>query len=73
MRIFEWIEDNLAAFVVATIAALLSSLCGYVLMTVIPAKLLHDEWSYGIPLLFGIPVAIVVGVVVFLLVFRKLR
>jgi hypothetical protein len=33
----------------------------------------RDEWSYGVPLAFGLPAALVAGVAAFIVVFRKLR
>jgi hypothetical protein len=73
MGISEWIGENLAALIVAGIASVLASGSGWLLTILVGAKFFRDEWTYGIPLLFGIPVALVAGVAAFLVVFRKLR
>jgi hypothetical protein len=73
MRIFESIQENLGALIVATIAAFFAALGGWFLTIFVGAKFFRDEWSYGIPLAFGIPAALVASVAAFLVVFRKLR
>jgi len=73
MGISEWIGENLGALIVAAVASVFASLGGLLLTILVGVKFFRDEWSYGIPLLFGIPVALVAGVAAFLVVFRKLR
>ena len=45
----------------------------YVSLIFIGAKLFNGEWSYGVPLSLGPPIAIITGAVVFAIVFRKMR
>jgi hypothetical protein len=73
MRIFDGIQENLGALIVATIAALFGAFAAWLLTILISAKFFRGEWSYGIPLAFGNPAALVAGVAAFLIVFRKLR
>jgi len=73
MGIFESIKENLGALVIATLAAVFAAIGAWLLTIFVGAKFFRDEWSYGIPLAFGIPAALVAGVAVFLMVYRKLR
>ena len=73
MEIHERIEENIVPLVVSALAAVFAALGAWVLTIFIGAKLIRGEWSYGFPLAFGVPVALVAGGVAFLLVFRKLR
>jgi hypothetical protein len=73
MGIFESIEENLGALIVATPAAIFAAIGAWLLTIFVGAKFFRDEWSYGIPMAFGIPAALFAGVAVFLIVFRKLR
>ena len=68
-----WIEDNLAALVISVITAAFVSIAGWLVTIFIGAKLFRDEWTYGVPLAFGIPAAMSMGLVAFVLVFKKLR
>lgn len=72
MRISEWFGENVAALAVAMAVAALASLGAWVATIFIGAKFFRDEWSYGIPMVFGIPAALLAGVVVFVAIFRKL-
>jgi hypothetical protein len=72
MRIFEWLEDNVAALAVATAIAGFASLGAWFATIFIGAKFFRDEWTYGIPMAFGIPAALVAGVVAFVVIFKKL-
>ena len=73
MKVVEWIEENLIAVILATIAAVFAAVGAFVSTIFVGAKFFRDEWSYGIPMAFGIPAALVAGVAGFLVVFRKLR
>ncbi len=73
MGIFERIEENLGALVVATLAAVFAAIGAWLLTIFVGARFFRGEWSYGIPLAFGIPAALIAGVAVFLIVFGKLR
>jgi hypothetical protein len=72
MKIFEWFEDNVAALAVATAIAGFASLGAWIATIFIGAKFFRDEWTYGIPMAFGIPAALLAGVVAFVVIFRKL-
>ncbi len=72
MRIFERIEENLGALVIASMAAGFATMAGF-LLTFAVGLIFRDELSYGMPLLFGIPAALVAGGTVFRIVFRKMR
>lgn len=73
MKLSNWIDENLGALIVAAIASVFASL-GALLFTIwFGARFARDEWSYGVPLAFGIPAALVAGVAAFLIVFQKLR
>ena len=73
MTILENIRENLGALIVATIAAVFGAFIAWLSTIFIGVKFFRDEWSYGIPLAFGIPAALVGGVAAFLISFRKLR
>jgi hypothetical protein len=73
MRILRRVEENLAALVVAILSALLAASLAWLFTVVVGARLFRDEWTYGFPLAFGIPFGIFAGLVVFILVFRKVR
>jgi hypothetical protein len=45
----------------------------FVLIIVIGSKIFSDEWSYGVPLVFDPPIALIVGALTFLGIFRKMR
>lgn len=72
MRVLERFDENLGALVVSVIVAGLASIGAWFLTIFVGAKSFRDEWSYGIPLAFGIPAALVAGVTAFLIVFKKL-
>jgi hypothetical protein len=73
MKIFEWIENEAAALVVSAIAAFVAAIGAWFLTILIGAKFFRDEWSYGVPLLFGLPAALFAGIAAFIVVFRKIR
>jgi hypothetical protein len=73
MEIFRRVEENLGATIVASLSALLAAPLAWLFTIFLGVKGFRDEWTYGFPLAFGIPAAIVVSVGVFVLVFRKLR
>ncbi len=72
MKIFEWFEDNVAALGVATVIGGFASLGAWFATIFVGAKFFRDEWTYGIPMAFGIPAALLAGVVAFVVIFRKL-
>jgi hypothetical protein len=73
VNFLELLEENIGALLVSLIAAGFAALGAWVLTIFIGVKFFRDEWSYGIPLLFGVPAGLVAGVATFLVVFRKLR
>jgi hypothetical protein len=73
MKVLGWIEENVAALVLATAAAVFGTIGGWVSTIFIGAKFFRDEWTYGIPMFFGIPAAVLAGVAAFIIIFRKLR
>ena len=73
MKIFLWIEDEAAAIAVSLVGGLLAALAGVFLTIFVGARFFRDEWSYGVPLLFGIPAGLVAGIAAFVLIFRKMR
>jgi hypothetical protein len=72
MKVLGWVEENIAALVLAAIAAVFAALGAWVSTIFVGAKFFRDEWSYGIPMAFGLPAAMVAAVAVFLVVFKKL-
>jgi hypothetical protein len=72
MRVLERLGENLGALVVSVIVAGFASIGAWLLTIFVGAKFFHDELSYGIPLAFGIPAALVAGVTSFVIVFKKL-
>jgi ABC-type tungstate transport system substrate-binding protein len=73
MKILDWIQDEGAALAISLVAAFFAAIGAFVLTIFIGARFFRDEWSYGVPLAFGVPAAVVGGVVVFIIVFRKVR
>jgi hypothetical protein len=73
MNIFDELGESVIALIASAAAAIVSAICAWVLVTFIGAKLFRDEMSYGVGLLFGPPAALIVGGVVFILLFRKIR
>jgi hypothetical protein len=73
VNLLERFEENIGAIAVSSIAAIIAAVTGWFLTILVSAKFITGEWSYGVPLLFGIPIGLVLGVSVFVLVFRKLR
>ena len=63
----------MTAVLVSAIAALLSSICAFVLMVVIGATFFSGEAGYGFNLMFGRIGALVAGVLTFVTVFRWIR
>ena len=55
MRVFEWIDDNLGALIVSAIASVFASFGAWLMTIFVAAKFVRGEWSYGVPLAFGIP------------------
>jgi hypothetical protein len=72
MRVLERFEENLGASVVSVIVAGFASIGAWFLTIFVGAKFFRDELSYGIPLAFGIPAALIAGVAAFVIVFKKL-
>jgi hypothetical protein len=73
MKILDWIEEDGAAFAVSAVAGFLAAIGAWVAAIFVGAKFFRDEWSYGVPLAFGFPAALVGGAAVFVIVFRRLR
>jgi hypothetical protein len=73
MMAFEKLKDSLSALVVSILVGFVAAIAGAVSTIFIGAKLFSDEWSYGFPLAFGLPAGTVIGVLVFVLIYRKLR
>jgi hypothetical protein len=55
----ERIRENLGALIVSTIAAVWTAPGAWLLTGLIGAKLFRDEETYGIPMAFGVLVALV--------------
>ena len=72
MKFLDLFEDNIGALLVSLVAAGFAALGAWALTIFIGAKFFRDEWSYGIPLLFGVPAGVVAGVAIFLVAFRTL-
>ena len=73
MKILDWIQDEGAALAISLVAAFFAAIGAFVLTIFIGARFFRDEWSYGVPLAFGLPMAVIGGVAVFIFVFRKVR
>jgi hypothetical protein len=59
--------------VVSALAACFIMIGVFLLIIAIGSAILSDEWSYGVPLVFGPPIALIVGALTFLGIFRKMR
>jgi hypothetical protein len=73
MKPFDDMSAKALALLIATVSAAVAAGCAFVSTIFIGAKLFNDEWSYGVPLSLGPPIAIIAGTVAFFLVFRKMR
>jgi hypothetical protein len=71
MKIFEWIEEEAGALVVATIAAVFGAFGALLLTMFVGVKFVRGELGAWFGILPGLPVALIVGVMVFVLVFRR--
>jgi hypothetical protein len=71
MKILEWIEEEAGALVVATIAAVFGTIGGLLLTMFVGVKFVRGELGSWFGILPGLPVAVIVGVMVFVLVFRR--
>jgi hypothetical protein len=69
--------DDFAGFAVAILISIFGAIAtagaAFLLTIFIGARFFNDELSYGIPFMFGLPAAIIVGVTAFALIFRKIR
>ena len=59
--------------IVVVLSLVRSAIGAFALTIFIGARFFRDEWSYGVPLAFGLPAAVAGGVSVFIIVFRKVR
>lgn len=73
MNILEWIEDEAGSLVVATFAAAFGTIGALLLTIFVGAKFVRGELGAWFGVLPGVPVALIVGVLVFVFVFRKVR
>ena len=73
MEIREWIEEEAGALVVATIAAVFGAIGALLLTIFVGAKLVRGELGAWFGILPGLPVALIVGAMVFVLVFRRVN
>jgi Na+/glutamate symporter len=73
MKILEWIEEEAGALVVATIAAVLSALGTLLLAIFVGAKFVKSELGAWFGVMPGFPAALIVGIVVFVIVFLRVR
>ena len=64
---------SVVAVVLSTISAILAAVIVFVLTIVIGGIFIKGEMSYGFPLAVGSPSATITGVVVFVMVYRKIR
>jgi hypothetical protein len=73
MKIFDELGESVIALLAAAAAALVSAVCTWFLVIFIGAKLFSGEMSYGVGLLFAAPAALIVGGIVFVVLFREIR
>jgi hypothetical protein len=73
MKIFQWIEEEGGALVVATITAVFGAIGALLLTIVVGARFVRGEIGAWFGIMSGLPVSLVVGVVVFVLVFLRVR
>ncbi len=73
MKLFEGIGESAVALIVSAATAFLAAVATIVIMVFIGARFFWGESSYGFSLAFGPPVALIVGIAVFILLFRKIR
>jgi hypothetical protein len=73
MKIVQWIEEEAAALVVATITAVLGAMASLLLTIIVGARFVRGEIGAWFGIMPGLPVSLIVGVVVFVLVFLGVR
>jgi hypothetical protein len=73
MKMLERIEEEAAVLVVATIAAMLGAIGALLLTMFVGAKFVRGEFGAWLGIMPGLPVALVVGVIIFVIVFLRLR
>jgi hypothetical protein len=73
MKIFERIEEEAGPLVVATIAAVLSAVGAFLLTMLVGAKFVRGEFGAWFGVMPGAPVALIAGVVIFVIVFLRVR
>jgi hypothetical protein len=71
MKILEWIEEEAGALVVATIAAVFGAIGALLLTMFVGVEFVRRELGAWFGILPGLPIALIVGVMVFVLVFRR--
>jgi hypothetical protein len=73
MKIFQWIEEEAGALVVATITAVFGAMASLLLTIIVGARFVRGEIGAWFGIMPGLPVSVIFGVVVFVLVFQKVR
>jgi hypothetical protein len=73
MKILEWIEEEAGALVVAAIAGLFGAIGAWLLAILIGARFVRGEIGAWFGIMPGLLVALIVGAMVFVLVFLRLR
>ena len=73
MKLFEDLSAKAIAAAVSALSGIMAAGCAFLSVIFVSAKLLKSEMSYGLPLAIGPPIAIITGIVVFVVVFRKMR
>jgi hypothetical protein len=58
---------------ISAAAALVSGACAFGIVTFIGVQIVSEEKSYDVPVLFGFPLGLVVGVLVFIVLLNKIR
>jgi hypothetical protein len=72
MRMIQWIEDEAAALVVATISAFFGAIVTFVLVALVGPTLFRG-WGAWVLIFPGLPVVLFASAVVFMIVFQKVR
>jgi hypothetical protein len=73
MKVLQWIEEEAGALVTATIAAVLGAIGSFLLTIFVGAKFVRDEFGARFGIMPGLPVALITAVMVFVVVFVRVR
>ncbi len=73
MKLYYDFSGLAVAIVISTIGAVTAGGSAFILTIFVSAKLINGEMSYGVPLAVGPPFAIIVAIVVFIVIFRRMR